>query len=85
VLTRYGHVIPEIIHTLKNTRHSNALLILLTIHTLFAQSTVQDVQFNVQRGFYDTPFQLTLSTATFGADIYYTTDGSNPSSSNGIL
>lgn len=33
-------------------------------------------------GFYDAPFFLNLSTETFGADIYYTFDGSIPSSSN---
>jgi hypothetical protein len=62
-----------------------AISIAFLINSAFPQNNVQVVQFSVQRGFYDNPFQLTLSTVTFGADIYYTTDGSNPSSSNGIL
>src|SRR5207249_3073261 len=35
--------------------------------------------FSVQRGFYTSPFQVTLSTATAGAVIRYTTDGTTPS------
>jgi hypothetical protein len=38
---------------------------------------VGPVTFNRPRGFYDTPFQLTLSTATPQATIHYTTDGSD--------
>ena len=34
--------------------------------------------FSVQRGFYSSPFQVTLSTATPGAIIRYTTDGATP-------
>ncbi|MDB4297067.1 chitobiase/beta-hexosaminidase C-terminal domain-containing protein, partial [Akkermansiaceae bacterium] len=41
--------------------------------------------FDVDRGFFDAPFTVTISTATPGATIAYTTDGSEPSLSNGIL
>ncbi len=48
-------------------------------------SLVQDVQFSAPRGFYEAAFDVTLSTPTLGASIRYTTDGSEPSETNGIL
>ena len=44
---------------------------------------VSDTKFSVDRGFYDTPFSLSITTATANATIRYTTDGSVPSLSNG--
>jgi len=44
---------------------------------------VADTQFSHDRGFYDTPFDLTIRTKTAGATIRYTTDGSVPSLTNG--
>ena len=38
---------------------------------------------SAQRGFYYAPFQVSLSTSTVGGAIYYTTDGSVPSATNG--
>jgi len=46
---------------------------------------VLDVEFSVERGFYDTPFQLTLTTPTPAAQIRYTLDGSTPKSNTGIV
>ncbi|MCW5557083.1 MAG: lamin tail domain-containing protein [Verrucomicrobiae bacterium] len=46
---------------------------------------VADVHFSVERGFYDSPFQLTLACATPGAVIRYTTNGSPPLGNNGFL
>ena len=43
------------------------------------------IEFSHNRGFYEDPFDLTLSTAAEGADIYFTTDGSEPSPDNGTL
>lgn len=39
---------------------------------------VADVSFSVQRGFYNQPFTLSLTTPTPGAAIRFTTDGSQP-------
>jgi len=39
---------------------------------------VADTKFSHNRGFYDTPFSVTIATETEGADIYYTLDGSEP-------
>ena len=48
-------------------------------------NAVQDVEFSVEHGFYDSPFQLTLSTPTQAAQIRYTLDGSTPKSNTGIV
>ena len=46
---------------------------------------VTDTKFSVDRGFYDTPFSLAITTATTSATIIYTTNGSTPSLSNGFV
>ncbi len=43
---------------------------------------VEDTKFNVDRRFYDNPFDLEITTATEGATVYYTTDGTEPDSDN---
>ncbi|MCB2380503.1 lamin tail domain-containing protein, partial [Hymenobacter sp. BT635] len=48
------------------------------------QATGQNVTFSTARGFYEAPFQLTLSTSLAGGSIRYTTDGSAPSSTAGL-
>ena len=42
-------------------------------------------KFSHDRGFYETPFEVILTTDTPGATIVYTTDGSKPSVSHGIV
>ena len=42
-------------------------------------NTVADTRFSVDRGFYEAPVDVTISTATAGATIIYTLDGSAPS------
>lgn len=46
---------------------------------------VADTKFSVNRGFFFAPFTLEITSATPGAQIYYTFDCSEPSPSNGIL
>ncbi len=43
---------------------------------------VADTTFTHDRGFYDAPFELEIETDTASADIYYTTDGSQPTAAN---
>ena len=44
---------------------------------------VDEPEVTVPRGFYDVPFAVAITSATPGAAIYYTTDGSIPSPANG--
>jgi hypothetical protein len=46
---------------------------------------VQTPVFSKARGYYSTPFEVTLQTPDDGAQIYYTTDGVRPTPQNGIL
>jgi hypothetical protein len=46
---------------------------------------VNDTTFDIDRGHYTTPFSLTIATATPDAQIYFTTDGTEPSPANGTL
>ena len=44
---------------------------------------VEDTKFSVDRGFFDRPFTVDVTTTTIGATIVYTTDGSEPTLTNG--
>lgn len=44
---------------------------------------VDEPNVSVSRGFYDIPFTVAITSATAGATVYYTTDGSIPSPANG--
>ena len=44
---------------------------------------VRDTTFDVDRGIYSAPFDVTISTATEDATIYYTTDGNPPINASG--
>ncbi len=44
---------------------------------------VADTKFSHDRGYYDAPFDLAITTATENATILYTTDGTPPSETNG--
>ena len=46
---------------------------------------VADTRFSVDRGIYDEPFSLEITSATAGATIRYTTDGSEPTSTHGTV
>ncbi|MEM9656942.1 MAG: CotH kinase family protein, partial [Planctomycetota bacterium] len=45
---------------------------------------VKDTRFSADRGFYDAPIVVEITTDTPGATIAYTTDGSEPTLSNGL-
>jgi hypothetical protein len=44
---------------------------------------VEDTQFSIDRGYYSAPFDVTIGTPTLGATIVYTTNGSEPTLTNG--
>ncbi|MCA9216537.1 MAG: chitobiase/beta-hexosaminidase C-terminal domain-containing protein, partial [Planctomycetales bacterium] len=46
---------------------------------------IDDVSFSHEHGFYDNPFQLTIESAADGTTIRYTTDGTEPTTSNGTI
>lgn len=46
---------------------------------------VPDVAFSAERGYFSTPFQLTLSNSLAGTQIRYTTDGSAPTATTGTV
>ena len=50
-----------------------------------SQGKVADTKFDRDRGFYDAPFLVAITTETPGASIRYTTNGSTPTSTNGSL
>ncbi|MEE8451151.1 MAG: lamin tail domain-containing protein, partial [Thermoguttaceae bacterium] len=45
---------------------------------------VGDTRFSIDRGFYDTPFDVAITTDTLGATIRYTLDGTAPSGTYGM-
>ena len=49
------------------------------------EGVIGDTLFSVDRGFYDTPFNVVITTESGKADIRYTLDGSEPSPTNGLL
>jgi len=46
---------------------------------------VSDTKFSVDRGFFTSPFYVTLTTNTAGATIRYTLDGSAPTATTGSV
>jgi hypothetical protein len=56
-----------------------------TVNNDGAIDFVADTAFDVNRGFFDAPFNLTITSPTPGATIVYTTNGSEPTLTNGTL
>jgi hypothetical protein len=52
--------------------------------SVLVNSFVSDTSFSLGRGLYDTPQSVTITTATLGATLIYTADGSQPTTSNGV-
>ena len=50
-----------------------------------AVGVVGDTMFSIDRGFFDAPVDVAISTTTPGAEIRYTTDGSPPTSTTGLV
>ena len=50
-----------------------------------AVDVVSDTKFSTDRGFYDVPFYVEITTDTTNATIHYTIDGSTPSETHGLL
>ena len=50
-----------------------------------APNVVADTRFNRERGFYDSGFAVVIQSRTAGARIRYTTDGSAPSPTHGLV
>jgi len=48
-------------------------------------SVIPEPEFSIKHGFYDSPFQLEITTTYPNAAVYYTTDGSIPTKSSGTL
>jgi hypothetical protein len=46
---------------------------------------VADTKFSVDRGFFETPFSLSITSSTPGTTIWYTTNGSVPAPGNGLV
>lgn len=46
---------------------------------------VADTKFSVDRGFFDAPFEVAITTETAGATIRYTTDGTAPTATTGTV
>lgn len=53
--------------------------------TEFYYGEVADTQFSVDRGFFDAPFSLVITSATPGATIYYSFNGDEPGPTKGLV
>jgi hypothetical protein len=56
-----------------------------TINSASSFGIVADTRFSVDRGFYDAPFDVAITTATEDATIRYTIDGSAPTATTGTV
>lgn len=54
-------------------------------NSLSTGTVIPPPEFNIKHGFFESPFNLVMTSSVPSADIYYTTDGSEPNESNGTL
>jgi hypothetical protein len=64
---------------------SGMIFMLLLIYTQAQSPTLPPPVFSHQRGFYEHPFAVEITSEIAGVQIYYTTDGSEPGENNGSL
>jgi len=63
----------------------NSLLVLFILLIFPFLALSQTLSFSAERGFYENPFQLTLSSDIVGATIRYTTNGTAPTTTTGSI
>jgi hypothetical protein len=81
-------IVPELVEYKSSNTASNSYFSVPTPGALNSSgfiAFVGDTKFSVDRGFYDTPFSLSITSATPNATIIYTMDGSEPSLANGSI
>ena len=81
-------IVPELIEYRVTTSSTNHYFYPATpgaINSSGFLAFVADTKFSQDRGFYETGFSLSITSATQSASIYYTTNGTAPSPTNGYL
>ena len=58
--------------------HLSVALFGMLFATTLRAASLADTKFEYGRGFYETPFEETITTKTKGATLVYTLDGSDP-------
>ena len=61
------------------------LLIIFNSQLLYSQEVTPKLEFSHPHGFYDESFVLTITSNIPGSKIYYTVDGSYPTTSNNAI
>lgn len=56
-----------------------------SVNTVSVNGQVADTQFSVQRGFFDSPFSLEITTETPESEIRYTLNGATPTATTGFV
>ena len=78
-----------LLNDLNNSSYKKSFILLFILVvvslTSFAKEQVKDTKFSVDRGFFNEPFVLKITSETEGADIRFTKDGSKPSLENGEI
>lgn len=91
VVDEYAAAYPEQCNNVSYGVNSEGVLAYFTSFTpgaangLGVTGAVADTSFSIDRGFYDAPFQVEITSETPGAQIFYTTNGSVPTQFSGTL
>ena len=73
------------LNTMKVTQFFTFLLLLIFNNQISAQITEVKLDFSDERGFYEAPFNLTITSTDPTATIRYTLNGEEPSPTSGII